>query len=246
MSEQLIAFEGPLGTLRGVLHRPGRKPAPAVMLLHGFTGQHIEDQRLFVQAARQLTDAGFAVLRFDFYGSGNSDGDFEEMTVHTEVADARAGLDWLCAQRGIATDRIGVVGLSLGGAVTVLLAASDPRVRAIVLWNAVAQPALHFTEIARRGRNAGVVGGLRVGAAFCKTFWGLDLVGALRDYAGPGLVITGSADDVVSPSEGELFAAALGERGTLHSIRGAGHTFQHPAWRTELFRVTGDWLRAHV
>ena len=82
-----IAFDGPLGTLRGLLHRPdGAEPAPVVLLLHGFTGQHIEQDRLFVQAARALAAAGFAALRFDFYGSGDSDGDFEEFTVESELA----------------------------------------------------------------------------------------------------------------------------------------------------------------
>jgi len=120
-----ISFEGPLGTLRGLLHRPdGVDPTPAVMLLHGFTGQHIESDRLFVQVARALADAGFAALRFDFYGSGDSDGDFEEFTLDTELADACAGFDWLSTQSGIDPNRIGVVGLSLGGAIAALLAST--------------------------------------------------------------------------------------------------------------------------
>lgn len=247
MAEHLIAFDGPLGKLRGVLHIPDRDGhVPGIVLLHGFTGQHIEDQRLFVQAGRYLAEAGYAVLRMDFYGSGNSDGAFDEMTVHSEVDDAIAMLDWFCAQPGIDPDRFAVIGLSLGGAITALLAAFDRRVKAAVFWNAVAEPRLHFGEIARDGPHAGVTGGMRVSPAFLETFYAMDVIGAVQRYGGPGLVIRGTADDVVPAQEADALAAALGERGTLRMIEDADHTFQHPAWRADLFAITAAWLRAHV
>lgn len=244
---QAIAFPGPLGTLRGMFHRPsGSGPFPVVMLLHGFTGYHIEDHRLFVQTARALVEAGFVVLRFDFYGSGDSDGDFEEFTVHTEVQDAVTALGWLGQQPGIDAKRIAVLGLSLGGCVTALLAGQDPRVKAAVFWNAVAFSDTHFhDEIPAEGRFAGVVGGLRVGPDFLPTFAALDIVGTLRRYSGPGLVIRGTADELVAHAEAEALHTALGERGTLHLIEGADHTFKRPDWRQELFQVTTRWLTEH-
>lgn len=244
MREDLIAFDGPLGVLRGVLHRPdGETPAPTVLLLHGFTGNHIEDEHLFVQAARHLCAAGFAVLRFDFYGSGNSDGTFEDMTVGTEVADARAALDWLADQPGIDPDRYAVLGLSLGGAVTAFVAAQDERVRAIVFWNAIALPDLHFTDVPRTGPDVGRVGGLRVSARFMHEFAALNITGAAEQYPGPALIVRGTSDVVVMGREAEMLAAALGDRGTLHLITRADHTFLHPEWRAELFEVTTNWLR---
>src|SRR5690606_36670830 len=150
-----------LGTLRGMLHRPdGVDPTPAVILLHGLTGQHIESHRLFVQVARALADARFAALRFDFYGSGDSDGDYEEFTLDTELADACAGFDWLSTQSGIDPNRIGVVGLSLGGAIAALLAGQGPRVKTTVLWNAVASSREMSEKL-----SAGPYGGLVLGEA---------------------------------------------------------------------------------
>ncbi len=246
-TEQQVAFEGPLGMLRGMLHRPARPgDVPALVMLHGFTGQHVENQRLFVQAARHLAAAGYAVLRMDFFGSGDSDGTFAEMTVHTEVTDAGAMLDWFAAQPGIDAARTGVIGLSLGGAVTALLAAQDARVKAAVFWNAVALPMLHFGEIAHEGPDAGVVGGLRVSREFLDTFYALDIPAALADYGGPGLVVRGTGDEVVPGREAETLASALGTRGTLHLIEHADHTFEHPTWRAELFAVTTGWLAEHV
>jgi dienelactone hydrolase len=246
---QAVGIDGPLGTLRGMLHCPaGDSRAPAVVLLHGFTGYHIEDHRLFVQMARRLVDAGFAVLRFDFYGSGDSDGDFEECTVLTEVADAVAGLDWLTQQPGIDPDRIGILGLSLGGCVAALLAGQDPRVKAAVFWNAVTLPAQHFGDgvVPTEGPFAGVVGGLRVGPDFLATFAALDIVGTLKEYTGPGLVVRGTADELITLQEAEVLRAAMGERGTLHLIDGADHTFRRPDWRQEVFDITTRWLTDHL
>jgi dienelactone hydrolase len=244
---QAVAIDGPLGTLRGLLHRPaGDDHAPAVVLLHGFTGHHVEEHRLFVQMARCLADDGFAVLRFDFYGSGDSDGDFEEFTVHTQVADAAAALDWVSEQKRVDADRIGVLGLSLGGCVAALLAGQDPRVRAAVFWNAVTLPAQHFGDIPTTGPFAGMIGGLRVGPDFLTTFAALDIVGTLQRYTGPGLVIRGTADEHITQEEAEALRAAMADRGTLRLIDGADHTFKRPDWRQEVFDITTRWLTEHL
>ncbi|MCC6750223.1 MAG: alpha/beta fold hydrolase [Deltaproteobacteria bacterium] len=247
MTERVEAWSlrGPQGTLRGFVHRPEEPgPAPAVLLLHGFTGHHLEQDRLFVQTARRLTRAGFFVLRFDFYGSGDSDGEFHEWTPLTEVADAGAALEWVAAEPGVDANRLGLIGLSLGGCVASLVAGQDPRVGALVLWNAVGIPGRHFPWIARSGPEAFVVGGARVSPDFLTTLAQVDPAAALRRAKAVGLVVQGTEDPVVAPEEGQRLLAALGARGQRHSIAGAGHTFQHPTWREELFAVTLHFLQA--
>src|SRR5688572_7518972 len=91
------------GGLRGMLHLPpGRSGAraPAVVVLHGCTGHRVEEGRSFVLLGRALADAGLHCLRFDFRGSGESDGDFESVTLEGEVAEARAALAFV---RGLAS-----------------------------------------------------------------------------------------------------------------------------------------------
>jgi dipeptidyl aminopeptidase/acylaminoacyl peptidase len=241
------AFLGPYGVLRGILHRPAApNPAPGIVMLHGFTGNHVEDQFLYVQAARYLADQGFAVLRFDFFGSGDSDGTFDQFTVHTEVADAARAVEWLGQRPGVDPNRIGLIGLSLGGCVTALLAGQDPHVKAAVFWNAVCLPSLHFNDIAQSGANECITGGLRVGPDFLPTFYACDPLAAARRYQGPALVVQGTADVVVPVHESDALKLALGERGELHHIVGADHTFKHPDWRRDLFDLTARWLRDHL
>ena len=64
--------------LRGVVRTPeGEGPFPTVIFYHGFSVDHIGMMRLHELFARRCVKEGFACVRFDFYGVGESDGDFE-------------------------------------------------------------------------------------------------------------------------------------------------------------------------
>src|SRR2546425_12614526 len=116
--ETPIVFDCRGQQIVGMLHLPeGKGRFPAALLLHGFTGTKVEIHRMFVKLSRTLADHGIASLRFDYRGSGDSAGEFEDMTVRSEVADSLEALKFLGRQARINSRRIGVVGLSLGGAV---------------------------------------------------------------------------------------------------------------------------------
>ena len=122
-------------TLRGMLHRPENcQPSPMVVAYHGFTGQKTESHFLFVKLSRALAAAGLACLRFDFSGSGESDGDFAAMTFGGEIAEAKAVLDYARSLPFANPARIFLVGLSMGGAIASIVAGDEPaKTRAIVL-----------------------------------------------------------------------------------------------------------------
>ena len=78
-------------TLRGVLNLPdtcsdGSK-VPVIMHLHGFGGNKCGYKNLHVQQARAIEKSGVAFVRFDFYGNGESDGEFEDMTFNSLMED---------------------------------------------------------------------------------------------------------------------------------------------------------------
>ena len=118
--------------LAAVLHRaPGKK---LVILCHGFTGNKTESARLFVQTARALQIAGLNALRFDFMGSGDSSGDFNQMTPNTQIQDALDVLAW--ARRRY--KKIALLGLSFGGGTAICAAyQAKPRPAALLTWSSV-------------------------------------------------------------------------------------------------------------
>lgn len=103
----------------------GRKGAGAVVLMHGVRANRLS----MLERARFLARAGYSVLLFDFQAHGESRG--EHITFGClESRDARAAVDFLHAI--LPHERIGVIGVSMGGAAVVL--ASPPlEINAVAL-----------------------------------------------------------------------------------------------------------------
>ncbi len=139
---EAVSFRNPEGLLlHGTLHTPsGDAPRgrPAVVLMSPGVKMRVGPGRLYVPITDLLTARGHTVLRFDFFGLGDSEGELPEAMLvdvygQTEVgrfaADAEAALRWLRA-RG--HDRF-IVGGLCGGAVTALYGAvRDPGVEALI------------------------------------------------------------------------------------------------------------------
>jgi hypothetical protein len=125
--EHAISFTSDKVVLKGFLHVPeGAGKHPGLVLCHGFGGScrgagHPE-------LAKALEQAGYAALRFDFRGCGQSEGRRGDVIVDEEIADLRHAIDFLQTQPSVDAARIGVIGASLGGSVAIEVAASDTRV----------------------------------------------------------------------------------------------------------------------
>lgn len=104
---------------------PGKKDAGAIVLMHGVRANRLN----LVNRARFLSRAGFSVLLFDFQAHGESSGDHITFG-YLESRDAQAAVEFL--RTNAPGERIGVIGISMGGAAT-LLASPPLDVNAMVL-----------------------------------------------------------------------------------------------------------------
>lgn len=113
----------------------GDEPKPTVLLLHGLPG--IEKN---YDLAFALRDHGWNSLIFHYRGCGGSEGAF---TIQGLPEDARAAVDELCSglHAQVDPDRISLIGHSMGGWTAVREAASDPRIKAVAVLGAAADPA---------------------------------------------------------------------------------------------------------
>ena len=128
-----VSFPSDGLSLSGVLHVPdgheGRR-LPAFLVLHGFMGS--KDESHAEIQAKMLEDCGYAALRFDMRGCGDSGGIRGFVQCMDQVADTRNALTWLAARGEIDPNRIGVIGHSFGAAVSVYTAGIDERVAAVI------------------------------------------------------------------------------------------------------------------
>ena len=98
--ERPVRFKSDDLELTGVLHIPDTRDAgrklPAFLVLHGFMGSKDESQAEI--QAKMLCDWGYAALRFDFRGLGESGGVKGYVLCEDQVADTKNALTWLAEQ----------------------------------------------------------------------------------------------------------------------------------------------------
>ena len=115
---------------------------PAILLAHGFG----ETKNAVRPEAEQLARAGFAVLTWSARGFGRSTGQIGLDSPDYEVKDVKQLVTWLSDQPRVLLDhpgdpRVGIAGASYGGGISLLAAAYDHRIDAIVpsiTWNNLA------------------------------------------------------------------------------------------------------------
>ncbi|WP_335991423.1 alpha/beta hydrolase family protein [Glycomyces sp. MUSA5-2] len=234
-------------TLRGVLHLPTAPNAPAVALCHGFGGNRAEFGYTFVRLAERLAARGVAACRFDFAGCGDSDGDFADLTVSDQVAQALAVLDALAAHPAVDPDRLSLMGMSLGG-LTAQLAAAKRPVRSLALWAPAAGAVAMGEEGAKRRADAIAehgyddFGGLPVHQGFVDDAAGIDPFADAAAYPGPVLLAVGSEDFVLGTRLLGEYQGLYGDRLDLHVFDGVGHGFETVPARERLVELTASYL----
>jgi alpha/beta superfamily hydrolase len=196
----------PAPMLEGRLQVPGDgEQHPGVVLCHAnpAAGGHM-DMHVMVAIESALADAGFATLRYNSRGVGESAGAISKSADRRLVApegapeteDVGAALDFLGMQTGVDGDRLALVGHSFGGRITLAYLAS------------------HALET-------------RVGAAVCI---GLPVawrnLGHLGQWPHPKLFVTGERDDFSPPTQLAEFVATLPEPNTVVTLKRTGHFFE--------------------
>lgn len=132
---EAITLENNGEKIFGILHRPLQSSqVPAVVICPGFAGNKCGKFRMFVTLGKELAKQGIAVLRFDYRGSGDSEGEFSNITLEGKTSDTVKCLEFLANDPQIDGTRLGLLGRSLGGAIAVLAARRYHAIKSLVLW----------------------------------------------------------------------------------------------------------------
>ncbi len=219
---------------------------PLVIVIHGFTG-HMEERHI-TAVSRTLNKIGFATLRVDMYGHGNSDGQFENHTLYKWLTNAITVIDY-ARSLDFVTD-IYLSGHSQGGLTAALAASMAPdRVKGLILR----APAFMIPRCAREGNMLGqrfdpahipdevqTIKGLTLEGNYLRVAQTIHVEDAVDRFPGPVLLLHGDEDDTV-PLEDSVRAAARYQNCRLEIIPGETHHFdRHPGTMKTLIR---EWLR---
>lgn len=125
-----------------MLHRAG-KGRTAVVMCPPFAEEKKTSYRILYEQADALAAGGVPVLRFDYYGTGDSPGQFEEGDLGVWADDIRAASEFALSETG--AERLCLLGLRLGGTLA-LMCESDH----LVLWQPMMDPGTYLKANVRR------------------------------------------------------------------------------------------------
>ena len=217
--------------LNASLELPAGNPAryPLVIVFHGFTG-HMEERHILA-VSQAIRAAGYASLRVELYGHGNSGGVFAEHTLYKWLTNALAVIDFA---RGLEfVTELYLCGHSQGG-LTVMLAGAmkHEQISGLIPLS----PAWSIPEEARQGSFLGErFDPDRIPATLAP--WGLEgnylrvaqtihVEEAIDRYRGPVLLVHGTADETI-PVEWSVRAAKRYRDADLVLIPGDTHCYDH-------------------
>ena len=241
-----VVFTSDGRQLIGIWHRGRSKKM--VLLCHGFTGGKVESKRIFVEAGRLFSEQGIDAFRFDFFGSGDSAGDFADSSISTNLINLRDAIAW-ARQQGY--EDIAVLGLSMGGA-TAILAADKGLFKAMVTWSAVPDMKQLFFSLApdwqSQADSTAVLEyeGWLIKQHFWQDALHYDIHQAFSQITIPKLIIQGTADSEVFLQGFRYFRESALPPADFMEIPGAGHTFTSPRHRRQVLRQTLIWLLRHL
>jgi len=125
--------------LSAILSLPkGKHQYPVIILLQGFLGK--KDGKKITSLSTHLTNLGFATIRFDYAGYGESEGEpDQEYLISNILTDISYVLKTVKTHKRLNNTKIGVWGQSMGGMLAIISASLEPDITAVCAVSAPAQ-----------------------------------------------------------------------------------------------------------
>lgn len=253
MNRLSLKFDFPGGngeTLSGRLELPAAKPACFAIFAHCFTCS--KDVMAAARISRALAEKGIAVLRFDFTGLGNSEGDFANTNFSSNVGDLLAAAKALADEYTAPTL---LIGHSLGGAAVLAAAAQLDQVKAVVTIGAPSDPehvSKHFAadldEIAEKGAAEVTLAGrqFKIQQHFIDDIRAHNLGDALGQLDAALMVMHAPGDDIVDFENAETIYAHAAQPKALIQLAGADHLLTQKEDAVFVAGMIFEWALRHA
>jgi len=232
MRIEKVFFKSEGQKMAGVLHLPDKRHSPCVIASHGLLSS--KESEKYIALGESLSNEGIVMLRFDFRGIGESEGRIEDDTVSRRIADLGAAIDFMLTRPDLGR-RMGLVGSSLGGYVSLFKAARNKEIRALVIW---ATP-FHLDDLGSKKQEEKEP---LPGEAFFRDLPKHTLLSILPKISNC-MVIHGEKDELVPVDQAwEIFQGLNGPK-EIHVIEGADHRLTQPNHRRRAMDLTVEWLK---
>jgi dipeptidyl aminopeptidase/acylaminoacyl peptidase len=235
MRIEKVSFTSHGQAVAGALHLPEVKKPPCVIASHGLFSS--KDSEKYIRLGDRCGQKEIALLRFDFRGFGESEGRVSESTVSARLMDLNMAIEFVRSHPRVG-DRIGLMGSSLGGYLSLMEAARRKDIRAVVTW------ATPFTLAGlQERRGEGEMASL--GKEFFHDIKAHDLAPVLSKVANC-LVIHGEQDELVPVVQAKMIYEGLNYPKGMEIVEEADHRLTQPDHREKAIEITLKWFERYL
>ena len=142
-------FKNKTYELFGIFHEPDMiSKENGFVFVHPFAEEKLWAHRVLVTFARELSKRGYPVLRFDFMGHGDSEGNFEDSTIQTRLSDIRCAIQTI-REKAPSIKGICILGLRFGATLAALASEQEKDIVKLILWDPIIDCAKYMQEMLR-------------------------------------------------------------------------------------------------
>ncbi|MFP4081912.1 MAG: alpha/beta hydrolase family protein [Candidatus Aminicenantes bacterium] len=252
MKEKLFFRNSQGLRLWGILSNPtSQKERPVIVLCHGFFRS--KDGRTYLQLEKILNSHNISTFRFDFFGHGESEGKFEDITISEAVDNVWKAVQFL---KESGWGKIGLFGSSFGGMAGLIAASKTDDLYVLALKSPVSDYGALLTSSARQEeikvwREKGYtiltdVEGKkrRLNYSFFRDSANIQGHKAAEKIRIPTLIAHGSKDVTVPLKQSQKTASMISDC-RLEIIEGADHIYSQPEHFQKMLDLVSDFIIQH-
>ena len=187
-----------------------------VIFCHGYRGTSVGPNRFFVIAANRFAKIGISSLRFDQFGSGNSEGDFFDSSFN----------DWLATTKEIAKRyleqgfQVALFGQSMGGATVLGVGSELHGLSSIVAW----VPDPNVEEFNQPQNGYIEEGGQRVQASYWQEAYDAKIASKLSEIKAPTFIVQCTDDEYVDKQNRDAISKYAQIHHKIENFEGYSHS----------------------
>ena len=238
VKKEKISFLSEGQKIRGTLWKPTKikTKIPSVIFFHGMTSS----EKGYIPIAEKLSKHGICAMALSIRGHGNSEGDFNKLTVKNAVQDGLNAYDFLAKHNFIDKNKIGLCGSSVG-AVIVSMVSKKRKVRSLILK----APAVYTKQMMNMSYNRTM---LREDKMFkeIKSITDAPPIRAISQFKGSLLAIISEKDNIIPIRIPRLYlsTAKKASRKKEIVIKNADHPLTKKKWKNEFIKEMLIWFKA--
>ncbi|KAA8668361.1 alpha/beta fold hydrolase [Clostridium sp. HV4-5-A1G] len=241
--------------LRGIINRPEIEyKMPCIIFCHGFMGNKLGHDFMFVKIARILESMGVVSVRFDFAGSGESDGDFLDLTISGEIEDCSSVIDYVNSVYYVDKNKINILGFSMGGAVAAVIACNYSN---LIKNTVLISPAFNMYDVfINEVRGSKLEKFLHTGyiefennrlyKSAVEDAFNYNFFDYLKGIMGKVLIVQGTEDQSVPPLYSKRIKEMLEDKAFLKFVSGADHCYSSVAYFKQLADNIVDFTKKYI